>query len=221
MPVTLAKAQREETLMLVPRVLRLAGVLLLCSGAACSQSSTPVAPAAPIASQFAADAAAPPAPTTTSAPAASTSAARYEQRFLIGMIDHHQMAVMTGTMCVEKAVHEELRQLCEQIVSTQSREIEMMQGWLQDWYGITYEPQMSKSMERQMEQLAALSGAEFEMPFMEMMIRHHQGAVREGRQCVDHAEHRQLIRLCERIIATQTAEIEKMEAWLCEWYGRC
>ena len=111
--------------------------------------------------------------------------------------------------------------MCEQIIATQSREIEVMQSWLTDWYGISYEPQMSKQEQRELQALGGLSGAEFEIRFMEMMIEHHQAAIREASDCIERAYHRQLIRLCERIIAAQSAEIEQMRAWLCEWYGRC
>ena len=33
--------------------------------------------------------------------------------------------------------------------------------------------------------------------------------------------HEELRELCENIIATQTAEIELMQSWLCHWYGIC
>lgn len=131
------------------------------------------------------------------------------------------MAVEMGELCLERAVHEELASMCEQVVATQSREIEVMQSWLTDWYGMSYEPQISKQEQREMQALAQLSGAEFEVRFMEMMIEHHQAAIRDASDCVERAYHRQLIRLCERIIAAQSAQIEQMRAWLCEWYGRC
>ena len=93
-------------------------------------------------------AAAPPA--QASAPAASDQAARFEVDFLTGMIDHHHMAVMMAEMCVEKAVHDELAATCESIVATQSAEIATMQQWLEDWYGISHEPDMTgmQSMHR-------------------------------------------------------------------------
>lgn len=155
------------------------------------------------------------------APASDTSTARYEITFLQSMIDHHAMAVETAELCMTRAIHEELRSMCEQIAATQSQEIEMMQSWLQDWYGITYEPQMTKQEMREMEQLASLYGAEFEIAFMEMMIRHHMGAIREASKCVDRVEHEELRTLCENIITTQAAEIEQMRTWLCQWYQQC
>lgn len=155
------------------------------------------------------------------APAHKQSQSNYEIRFLTGMIDHHMMAAMTGMMCGERAVHEELRELCHQIVATQSAEIELMQSWLVDWYGISYEPHMSRGMEKQMMKLSSLSGEEFDIEFMMMMIQHHQGAVREGLHCLDRAYHQELRELCENIVETQTEEIALMNSWLCDWYGLC
>jgi len=137
------------------------------------------------------------------------------------MIDHHHMAVMMAEMCLGKAIHPELRSLCESIRTAQMAEIEEMQAWLQDWYGITYEPVMKPGDEQMMERLASLSGAEFEIAFMEMMIKHHEKAIKEGRHCLDKASHIELRELCESIITTQSAEIEQMQTWLCQWYGEC
>ncbi len=159
------------------------------------------------------------APAAASAPAPDKSTAKFEIKFIQDMIDHHMMAIMTAEMCVEEAVHEDLRSLCEGIIATQSEEIEVMQSWLADWYGITYEPDMT--MTGQMQKLAELEGAEFEIAFMEMMIKHHTGAIKEAEKCLDRAYHQELINLCEGIIATQSEEIEVMSAWLCEWYGIC
>ena len=156
---------------------------------------------------------------TASEAAQTTAQARYEIKFLKDMIDHHMMAVMTSQLCQEEAVHEELRELCGQIETAQMAEIELMQSWLRGWYGIEYEPRMTPGMERQVEKLAALEGAEFEIAFMEMMIKHHEGAVKEGERCVERAYHPELIELCHDIIEAQTAEIETMQTWLSEWYG--
>lgn len=154
-------------------------------------------------------------------PAPNTGVAQFEIRFMENMIDHHQMAVMTAMMCQERSIHEELFLLCHEIAETQAAEIEEMQEWLADWYGIEYEPQMTQRMARQMEELAELEGAEFEIAFMEMMIEHHEGAIKEGRQCVKRAYHEELLDLCHDIIETQSMEIDLMESWLCDWYDIC
>jgi uncharacterized protein (DUF305 family) len=99
--------------------------------------------------------------------------------------------------------------------------IEKMRAWLQNWYGITYEPVMKPGDEKMMERLASLSGAEFEIAFMDMMIKHHEKAIKEGRHCLDKAYHAELRELCDSIIRTQSAEIAQMQTWLCQWYGEC
>ena len=196
--------------------------------AACS--AQPESPTAPSALNSATPASAPGGSTTdahtesvtiASTPAPSPSAATFESKFMTDMIDHHQMAIEMAEICLDRAVHEELRTTCQNIIATQSAEIQQMQAWLQDWYGITYEPVMKPSDEKMMERLASLSGAEFEIAFMEMMIKHHEKAIKEGRHCLDKAYHAELREMCEDIIATQSAEIAQMEAWLCQWYGEC
>ena len=162
-----------------------------------------------------------PAPAVADGPAPDRSTAKFEIRFMQDMIDHHFMAVQMAQICQQKAVHEELRALCEQIETTQAQEIEMMQSWLQDWYGTSYDPQMTNGDRRQLEKLASLSGAEFEIEFMQMMIKHHRAAIREASKCVDRAFHNELENLCESIIVTKAAEIQQMRTWLCQWYGIC
>ncbi|MGV3532006.1 MAG: DUF305 domain-containing protein, partial [Chthoniobacteraceae bacterium] len=124
-------------------------------------------------------------------------------------------------ICEEKAVHPELEELCGEIIAAQSSEIEEMQSWLQDWYGITYAPQMKPGAAKMMQRLAQLSGAEFEIEFMEMMIKHHEKAITEAMKCERRAFHAELKQLCASIIETQSEEIEQMQEWLCEWYGEC
>ena len=145
--------------------------------------------------------------------------AQAEIRFLEGMIDHHHMAVMTAELCADRAVHPELKEMCGDIATTQMAEIEQMQGWLKDWYGITYEPRMTHGMEKQVDKLAALTGAEFEVAFLGMMIKHHEGAVKEAGKIVDRAAHPELVAMGNSIIQAQMAEIAMMQGWLSDWYG--
>lgn len=155
-------------------------------------------------------------PAQADAPASSGQAARFEADFLVDMIDHHAMAVMMAQMCVDKAVHPELVATCESIVATQSAQIEQMQAWLVDWYGIAHSPEPKMAG---MERLHRLEGAPFEVAFMRGMVRHHWAAIREAEECLDRAEHGQLLALCEDIRSAQLGEIEQMQTWLREWYG--
>ncbi|HYO87581.1 MAG TPA: DUF305 domain-containing protein, partial [Candidatus Limnocylindrales bacterium] len=72
-------------------------------------------------------------------------AGRAEVRFLEGMIDHHQMALDMANHCLDRASTDEVRALCEAVIAAQTPEIEQMQGWLLDWYGIDYQPMVMVS----------------------------------------------------------------------------
>jgi len=196
----------------------LASVCLAVLAAACADGPTqPSAPSPVIAPSNPSPGAGP----VASMPAPAESAANFEVRFMTGMIDHHQMAIEMATICLDKAVHPELRTMCEQIIAAQSAEIQEMQTWLQDWYGISYSPAMTPGDQQMLDRLASLSGAQFEIAFMEMMIKHHEKAIKEARQCLDKAWHAELRQLCESIIAAQSAEIAQLETWLFQWYGEC
>ncbi|MFN8379564.1 MAG: DUF305 domain-containing protein [Anaerolineae bacterium] len=67
-------------------------------------------------------------------------AGRAEIRFLEGMIDHHQMALDMAMHCIDHASTDQVRALCEAVIAAQTPEIEQMQSWLRDWYGIDYQP---------------------------------------------------------------------------------
>jgi uncharacterized protein (DUF305 family) len=160
-------------------------------------------------------------PAAGAAPAPTKRTAKFEVRFMTEMIDHHAMAVEMSEVCLDKAVHAELRAMCQEMIAAQSQEIETMQSWLEDWYGVSHEPEMSRRDMRMIERLAALSGARFEIRFMETMIEHHRQAIAEAERCLDRAYHAELRNLCRQIIEAQSAEIAQLEEWLCVWYGRC
>lgn len=89
-------------------------------------------------------------------------------------IDHHAMAVMMSEICLTNAtVHEELRTVCGEIITAQTQEISTMQSWLQDWYGISYSPQMAQGMQNQMDMSAKCKAM---MPSHEKMMAEMKAA---------------------------------------------
>jgi uncharacterized protein (DUF305 family) len=65
-------------------------------------------------------------------------AGRAEIRFLQGMIDHHMMALVMAQDCLVKAGEESVRIICQNVIASQTPEIEQMAAWLADWYAIDY-----------------------------------------------------------------------------------
>lgn len=60
-------------------------------------------------------------------------AENFDLEFIRQMIPHHEMAVMMAQMLLAGTEREELRTLGKNIITSQSSEIEMMQGWYAAW----------------------------------------------------------------------------------------
>ena len=164
---------------------------------------------------------APPETADVATSAAATRASGLEINYMKFTVDHHAMGIMMAQMCVAKAVHEELSELCARNIEQQSQELSLLQSWLRDWYGITYEPRMTPGDQRMMEHLAELTGAAFEIEFMETFSRHHHQIIQRSRPVAKQAEHEPLRELAAGIIAAQSADIQAMLTWLCAWYDIC
>jgi uncharacterized protein (DUF305 family) len=58
-----------------------------------------------------------------------------------------------------------------------------------------------------------------EIRFLEGMIDHHQMALDMAADCVAKATTASVVTVCENVIAAQSAEIERMQGWLLDWYN--
>ncbi len=58
-----------------------------------------------------------------------------DEMFLRMMIPHHQAAVDMATEALTQAEHQEIKDLSRTIIREQTAEIELMEGYLKDWYG--------------------------------------------------------------------------------------
>ena len=141
------------------------------------------------------------------------SAITSELDFLTQMIPHHQEAVASAQQLLTVSERPELRQLAEAIIEEQSREIALLQGWLAAWYP---EAEPYAGYTPMMRDLSGLSPEEAERTFLEEMIIHHRMAVMMARQLLmrNLAEHEEVAALALDVIASQTAEIAQMQAWL-------
>ena len=105
-------------------------------------------------------------------------------RFMQGMIAHHAQAVVMSRMAAARRASPRVLKLAQKIDLAQAGEIALMQDWLRayqqftpdtsSWRGMTM-PGMLTTPE--LAQLEASRGADFDRLFLQLMIRHHQGAL--------------------------------------------
>jgi len=58
----------------------------------------------------------------------------FEKAFIETMIAHHQGAIDMANLIPSRTGKPELNKLGEDIISAQSKEIEMMEGWMEEWF---------------------------------------------------------------------------------------
>lgn len=58
----------------------------------------------------------------------------FDKEFIEQMIPHHQMALMMVSMMLRGTQHEEMKKLAQDIISTQTEEINQMSAWYNEWY---------------------------------------------------------------------------------------
>jgi len=78
---------------------------------------------------------------------------------------------------------------------------------------------MQQQMDQDVAKLQALSGKDFEIAFLEMMIPHHESAVMMAQLVPTRATHPELTTLAQNIITSQQQQIAQMRGWLNSWYG--
>ncbi|MFJ3961085.1 DUF305 domain-containing protein [Streptomyces sp. NPDC090036] len=162
-------------------------------------------------------------------PSASASAAQGKHNaadvaFAKGMIPHHRQAVEMADLAPTRADSAEVKQLAEEIKKAQDPEIKALSGWLASWgEQVPAEGGMDHSMHgagggmmtsEEMENLKNASGKAFDTAFMELMIKHHEGAVAMANTEQKDGSYQPAKDMADAIITSQTAEITRMNEFL-------
>jgi uncharacterized protein (DUF305 family) len=146
--------------------------------------------------------------------------------FITEMVPHHESAIEMAEMAQEQAEHPEIRQLADDIVAAQTSEIEILDDVHERLYG---EPvgEMSHGslglpeelMGMEMDMATLESARPFDREFIDMMVTHHQGAIRMAQIELAEGEDDETKSLANAIIDAQSREIEQMNEWRADWYG--
>jgi uncharacterized protein (DUF305 family) len=150
---------------------------------------------------------------------ASGPRSKAERAFLVDMVRHHAMAVQMAEMAKEKATHDELKDMADDIIRTQTAEMKRMRKWLKSWYGRTVGDHMGHHEDADMKMLEESSGAEFEVRFMAMMSVHHTQAIERAKAVRKFRLHPKVRKLTRDIVRAQEREIRQLQDWLVAWYA--
>ncbi|MFB4300254.1 DUF305 domain-containing protein [Actinomadura sp. NTSP31] len=131
------------------------------------------------------------------------------------MIPHHRQAVEMARLAPSRASSAQVEKLAAGIEKAQAPEIQKMTGWLGAWGAPAAMSGMHHDMpgimsEKDMASLTALKGKAFDRAFLQMMIKHHEGAVAMAKDERASGLNAGAKDLALRIITSQSAEIAKM-----------
>ncbi|MEU9037332.1 DUF305 domain-containing protein [Streptomyces sp. NPDC048352] len=169
------------------------------------------------------------APASASAgPSGDTSRAAHnaaDTAFAQGMVPHHRQAVEMAALAATRAASAEVKALAEEIRKAQDPEITTLSGWLSSWGeqvpaadsghgGHSGHPMSGMMTGEEMEQLAKASGKAFDTAFLELMVKHHEGAVAMARTEQSDGRYQPAKDMAAAIVGSQSAEITRMNGLL-------
>jgi uncharacterized protein (DUF305 family) len=148
-------------------------------------------------------------------------------RFMQGMIGHHAQALEIAGIVRSQSGNDGIRALAERIALSQADEIKMMQTWLaargqsqpdphaHHAAGAALMPGMLTAEE--MARLTAARGPELDRLFLELMIKHHEGAlvmVKDLLATPGAGQEADVFAFVSDVEADQQMEIDRMRAAL-------
>ncbi len=168
---------------------------------------------------------------------AAPGADSVEAGFARDMATHHAQAVEMSFVIRDKSSDEQLRALAYDIIATQSTQRGIFMGWLQQWgvpqgstaprmtwmpghaqvgHGADGDMPLMHGMasDDELRKLRAAQGADAEILFLQLMIRHHEGGVLMARVVGGLSHRADIVGMAKSIDDTQRAEIVEMTAML-------
>jgi uncharacterized protein (DUF305 family) len=168
---------------------------------------------------------------------AQPSADSVDVGFARDMSAHHLQAVEMANLAPARSTDEAVRGLAFDISSTQQNQVGRMQGWLSLWgYSITGGEPMAwmdpgghaghaasadglmpgMATDDELAELRSARGEDFDVLFLQLMTRHHQGGVEMAEYAQTNAGEWAVRRLASSIIESQTGETNLMVSMLAD-----
>jgi uncharacterized protein (DUF305 family) len=145
-----------------------------------------------------------------------------DERFIDAMVPHHQSAVEMARVALKNAEHQEIRNLAEDIITTQEAEIEELKRIKQREFGTSEVPMEMSDEEMQMmgamdpQQLA--EQRPFDKAFIDAMIPHHESAIEMAEVALEESDNPRIREIASAIVDAQNREIAQLKEWREKWY---
>jgi uncharacterized protein (DUF305 family) len=140
-----------------------------------------------------------------------------EIMFAQAMIPHHEQAISMSQTALKKSKNQGILKLSRQINSLQSSEKSQLTYWLKATdSSMTMDHDMNMSgmlTTAELASLKRLNGTTFDRTFLQLMIKHHQGAI-EMLGLISDSSNAEALALSKAIKSAQSKEITSMKLLL-------
>lgn len=145
-------------------------------------------------------------------------------QFIDTMTMHHKMALDMANLAGSRAAHAELKAMAAKMIEDQQRDTTQLKGWREQWYAgkpaamNMKMPGMPESMKgMSMQKLGAAKGEEFVRMFIDMMSRHHAGAIKMSEAAEPKMQHAEIRAFAKKMASSQKEELAQMKDWKKSW----
>ncbi|MFZ3495737.1 DUF305 domain-containing protein [Streptomyces sp. 5.8] len=142
-----------------------------------------------------------------------------DRAYVRNMIEHHGQALTMSALAPDRASADGVKRLAERIAAAQKPEIGAMEGWAARHPAPTADPgghehaaMPGMATERQLGELAAARGADFDRLFLALMTAHHEGALKMAGEVLASGNNAAVEEMANEVAATQSAEVHRMRA---------
>lgn len=146
--------------------------------------------------------------------------------FAQGMVPHHQQAIDMAKLVSSRSQNPKVLDLAKKVEAAQDPEITKMNEWLKAWgapaatsmpgmdHGSGHGSMQGMMSAEDMKMLEQAKGAAFDKMWLEMMIKHHEGAVAMAKTELEKGSSSDAKKLAQVIIDAQQKEIAEMQGML-------
>ncbi|WP_055548612.1 DUF305 domain-containing protein [Streptomyces sp. NBRC 110028] len=151
-------------------------------------------------------------------------------KFAQMMIPHHEQAVEMSKLADDHAEDAKIKTLAGDIEKAQDPEIKKMKSWLKAWG----KPESGSSMpgmdhgsgssdnsgmagmmsDKDMKELKAAKGTDFDKKFAQMMIDHHNGAIDMAKDEQKNGKNATAKKLADDVVKSQSTEVKQLQGIL-------
>ena len=143
-----------------------------------------------------------------------------DREYVSMMIAHHEQALAMTRFAPERAQNETVKGLADRIRYSQEPEIGAMKQWQRTFNAIgthgDHGLMPGMATQDQLNALGAARGKDFDRMFLELMIKHHEGAIKMATDVRGAGANVQVEEMADDVVATQDDEINRMKKLLKE-----